>query len=332
MKKKWTGDLLKELEKDYLSYTPPNIMEEKYKMKWDTLQGTANKYGFRRKLPSTNSSYKLSISKADIIKKYLNGLSCPEIAKECGCNPSYINAVIKKSGTERRKAGEVNRKYKINESYFNEIDNEEKAYFLGFLFSDGDNNTRKHVVRLRLQEKDLDILERLNSLIENESPVRVIPYREKSTAFKNGQDVACLIINSRRVSDRLNEIGFTPKKSFTINYPAIPRELDRHFIRGYFDGNGSFGITNSKCNGYTQIRFYLDIDGSDNILSVMQVILVQEMDLSITKRSVRAENTDGKVVTLRYSGEQALKIMDWIYKDSSIKMDRKYQKYLCAIR
>lgn len=283
----------------------------------------------KSKVGLTDKFWTPPISKKEAIDLYLSGTSVKSLADICKCSTPGIHLLLTRNKIQKRSQGDIIRKYKINESYFNEIDNEEKAYFLGFLFADGDNNTKKHVVRLRLQEKDLEILQKLNSLIENESPVKVIPY-EPRHSYKNGQDVACLIINSKRISDRLNELGCIPKKSFTVKYPNVSKELNQHFIRGYFDGNGSFGITNSKSNGCTQTRFYFDIDGSDNILSVMQEILVQELDLSVTKRSVRAENKDGKVVTLRYSGEQALKIINWIYKDANIKMNRKYQKYLCV--
>jgi hypothetical protein len=118
-------------------------------------------------------------------------------------------------------------------------------------------------------------------------------------------------------------IGYSQKNE---KYPTISSNFDKHFIRGYFDGNGSFGVIND--NGRN--RYFFDIDGSENILSKMQDILIELLDLTTTKRSIRAEREEGKVVTLRYSGEQALKIMNWIYSNATIKMERKYQKYLCV--
>jgi hypothetical protein len=39
-------------------------------------------------------------------------------------------------------------KYKINEDFFQEIDTEEKAYWLGFLYADGYIHVRSHQVKL----------------------------------------------------------------------------------------------------------------------------------------------------------------------------------------
>lgn len=50
------------------------------------------------------------------------------------------------------------RKYSLNESYFEKIDSEEKAYFLGFLFSDG--SVSKYSLNLSLAEVDKEILEK----------------------------------------------------------------------------------------------------------------------------------------------------------------------------
>ena len=49
---------------------------------------------------------------------------------------------------------------KINKNFFNKIDTEEKAYFLGFLYADGYNNTDRNSVALSLKEDDKEILEK----------------------------------------------------------------------------------------------------------------------------------------------------------------------------
>jgi intein-encoded DNA endonuclease-like protein len=268
-------------------------------------------------------NWTLPYSKKEIFDMYSGGKSCSEIAQLCSCNPSNIFALMRRNNIPRRKISDINRKYKINESYFNEIDSEEKAYFLGFLFADGDNNTKKYVVRLRLKYTDEEILQKLNSLIENESPIRHEKARDN---FKKGElisssDTCGLYINSKKISERLNQLGFTPKKSFTVRFPEeIPCELYRHFIRGYFDGNGCLGyFTRGK-------RLYFDIDGSELILSKVQEILIENLKISKTKLSIRAENLDGRVVSMRYSGKNALLIIDWIYNGASIYLERKYKK------
>lgn len=41
------------------------------------------------------------------------------------------------------------------------------------------------------------------------------------------------------LTHRLIDLGMTPRKSLTLLWPSIPKEFEGHFIRGYFDGDGT---------------------------------------------------------------------------------------------
>jgi len=65
--------------------------------------------------------------------------------------------------SERR--SKSTRQYTFNEYIFENIDTEEKAYWLGFLMADGYNHESKTCVTLRLQEEDKEILEKFKSFL-----------------------------------------------------------------------------------------------------------------------------------------------------------------------
>ena len=57
-------------------------------------------------------------------------------------------------------------KYSVNDNYFENIDSEDKAYFLGFMMADGNLSKGQHTeeyirVNLHLQVSDIEILEKV---------------------------------------------------------------------------------------------------------------------------------------------------------------------------
>jgi hypothetical protein len=165
------------------------------------------------------------------------------------------------------------RKYFYNEDFFERIDNEEKAYFLGFLFADGCviNNVEKYryQVTLKLHTKDKHILEEFIKKINGEMDV-----------WTHGQRDICEINLSGKkiVTDLINK-GVVPNKTFTITYPIIDEYLERHFLRGYFDGDGCIRISKDKRDGTERgdlriVSGSIDMLNKINLSSFKTIILV----------------------------------------------------------
>jgi len=87
----------------------------------------------------------------DILQKRRSGIKRKDIIEEYGISDRHYQNVIIKNGGELNKR--VN-KYSFNEDYFEKIDTEDKAYFLGFIVADGSVNE----VRLNISQKEPDIL------------------------------------------------------------------------------------------------------------------------------------------------------------------------------
>ena len=125
------------------------------------------------------------------------------------------------------------RKYSLDESFFDTIDTESKAYWLGFISADGYVNHSG--VTFGLKATDAGHLERFLADLGSSSPVRF------GTSIVNGKQrqYARASVCSTMMSESLMALGVTRNKSLTISpCTAIPPELERHYWRGVFDGDG----------------------------------------------------------------------------------------------
>ena len=113
------------------------------------------------------------------------------------------------------------------------------------------------------------------------------------------------------------DFGLVKAKTHKIIFPIwLKKPLIRHFVRGYFDGDGC--VSN---------RIF-SIVGTDDFLSDTQNILIKELGLSKTKFYKRHKESSNNIVEIRYCGKNNLKkIMNWFYSDATIYLERKYEKF-----
>jgi intein-encoded DNA endonuclease-like protein len=115
-----------------------------------------------------------------------------------------------------------------------------KTYFLGFIFADGsvtnDTKTYRNRVTLKLHTKDVHILESFIKSVNGEMSV-----------WKHGQrEMVEVGMSSKKMVNDLANLGVTPNKTFTLQYPTINETLEKHFLRGYFDGDGCIRVSEDK--------------------------------------------------------------------------------------
>lgn len=105
---------------------------------------------------SKNSFEKYEKNKKELIRKYKNGESILKISKEYKLKSCYLKKYLNDWGIKTK----TQKKYFYDETFFEKIDTEEKAYWLGFLYADGcvqENKKRKRCI-LELAEKDKEHL------------------------------------------------------------------------------------------------------------------------------------------------------------------------------
>ena len=124
--------------------------------------------------------------------------------------------------------------YNFNKDYFQKIDTEDKAYFLGFIVADGCISEKSNSVQII--QKETYILEEFKKYIEFNGPVYKDEYR----------GISCITVNSSKTKKDLENLGITPNKTMIVKYPNISEHLQNHFIRGVFDGDGCISLRTDK--------------------------------------------------------------------------------------
>lgn len=254
-----------------------------------------------------------------IIELYKNGMTANKIAKEYVVSNHSITRLLQNNNIHvRSTTGE--RKYKINENYFDTIDTPEKAYILGLLFADGHNELKKHTVAMSLVETDKDHLERIRSILGSEKPLEFLDYSQKLfNGYKCQNQYRLLLFNSH-ICKTLLGYGMVSNKSASLFYPQIDTALNQHFIRGYFDGNG--------CMCFSQGKHYIStiVSTSDMCNSISQIL---KQEIGINSSVLDAPNKNGITQYVSISGRlQVKKFMEYLYKDADLYLDRKYQHYI----
>lgn len=209
--------------------------------------------------------------------------------------------------------------YSINENAFDNIDSEYSAYFLGLLFADGSNTTKTGVISIDLVEEDEHILKELANFVESDRPLRTY----KNYNRPNAKDKTRFVINSKHMSSVLDSFGMIPNKSLKIKFPVfLDEDLIHHFVRGYFDGNGSIGIFGKVKN----VAF--SVCSTESFLLTLQEILMINCNLNKVKLGKRHKDRDSDSYHLRYTGRfSCQRIREWLYKDATIYLERKYDKF-----
>lgn len=243
---------------------------------------------------------------------YINGKRTPEIAEMYGLDQHTVGRVFKRNGfaTDRKT-------YHCDEGYFDVIDDQDKAYILGLLWSDGCNQLDHGKVTIQLQEQDKEILEQIKNVSSNERPLWKSQLNKKNPNWQNSM---VLTWQSRHISQVLNDYGMVPRKSLVLEFPNWMDEfLYRHFLRGYVDGDGSVY--------YSEDRnvFRVSMVGTKMFLDVVQDICT---NIGIkTSMHHKREYNDITFTLTTTSNTGTLQLLNWLYKDANLKLQRKYVKY-----
>lgn len=215
------------------------------------------------------------------------------------------------------------RKYKIDDDYFNKIDTPNSAYILGLIFTDGCHTG--YQIQLALSEGDKYILEDINLELKSNRPLkhRLGPEVVSSTSGKiyQSKDTYCLIMRSKQICDNMLKYGVTPRKSKTVKFPTwINPELSSHFIRGVMDGDGC--ISKSIRSGRKEFRVELASSSPDFSYGFKDFI-EKQLDIQISIKSF-----DGNFKAGIYKEENQKIFLDWIYQDKTLFLKRKFDRYM----
>lgn len=257
-----------------------------------------------------------------IIEKYsLNKINSNQIAKLYNVSSDSIRKILRNNKIEIRNSSECHRKYEVNNYYFEKVDTEDKAYFLGLFYADGYVNLKSNYIQLGLKEDDIDILHSFREYIGFNGNIRFDLMNNK-TKFRR------IIIQSQRLCNDLNKLGCFQKKSLILKFPneqQVPNHLLNHFVRGYFDGDGyiSCGI---KQNNEKYV--HVSITSTLDFCLVLKHTVYNSLGV---KSSIHKTPTNDITKNITVGGfRSCILLLDWLYDKSTIFLKRKHNKYIKA--
>jgi len=256
--------------------------------------------------------------KEKIIKEYNEGKSNKELSIKYNVHRCTIQRILKSKNIKLRTQNHTSRKKNLL-NFTNGITNSKDAYILGLIYADG--NLFRNAIEISLQKKDKNLLLDISNYVYGKNTLK---YKKgRAWIAKNGKKYISkgqwrFTIISKKVSDILRKIGLCENKSLKIRFPKLDKKFISHFIRGYFDGDGCIFISKKYkgTNGVTIVSNYLFCEDLKK-----QIKNFLDINVSIQNKT---KNVGAVSIT---GNKQIVKFMDWIYKDSDLKMKRKFEKY-----
>lgn len=270
---------------------------------------------------------KLSEEKIEFIKqKTLEGWFQPDIAKELGISSNCVYRYVKELGLSP--GFRCKRKRSLQDDIFKKIDTEEKAYWLGFIMADGcvsystkyfRERNRANRLSVNLSIKDIDMLIKLKEFLKTDA--KIVVYTPKGTYSEN--EMCKITTNSVKLCKDLEQYGVIPNKTGKEIMPAqnlVSKKLMRHFIRGFFDGDGSV-------YKHLGVRNCISFTGNESMLNCLKRFLM-ENNIVKSNCAVVRDSRGKNAFTYHFSNQKDVnRFYKYIYGNATVFMERKYNKF-----
>lgn len=253
----------------------------------------------------------------ELVGLYKQGFSLRAISGIFGVSRKFIRSALLGSGSEIRSKNDqcfADSKNRNLYKYFDVIDSRSKAYWLGFILADGSVFSTKGTMEIGLALKDVDHLQSFASIFGED--------------VSRNRNRCRYSIYSSYFCKRLIGLGIVPRKTYiddTTIFDNIPNEFMNSFILGFMDGDGSVYMDKRR-NNYIVVNF----SGRKSILGRIKDILVNSLGVNANKIGRQKS-----IYKLEWSGNQADMVLDWLYRDSLVKLERKhiiYKNYVSKIK
>lgn len=286
----------------YLNH--PEISNKEIAKQFNISPATVTRIARINNLPrrTGNSGIRLSLDQEkEIVRKYLNSISLLELQNEYHISYDKIKSIIKKY-TETTISHAKRLNPDLIENYFSKIDNPQKAYWLGWLISDGSITYQpeksKFQIEVTLKKEDEEILH----LLEFDLGVKNKTYLSQNSYIR-------FSLGCKKMVEDLVALGVTQNKTFTVKIPKIESKYYSHLLRGIFDGDGGFTVYH-RTNGQTNQE--LSFCGNEFIVLSIQKILKQ----AIPELKEKKIENEASIKRIRWGSKKDIKLIaDYLYKD-----------------
>lgn len=259
---------------------------------------------------------------------YKKGDSPYKIAEKYNVSRSCIMKILNKIRVKKRTLSEARRVFDLKEDFFETIDNEEKAYWLGFFYADGWVSVGRESKRsdgteyrpslnyksgISLHEKDIYVLHNLSKILFN----------GKRTPTKDSSSNNWTIkVNSKKMAEDLQKNGCILHKTYLLaEMPKIEHSLIRHFVRGFFDGDGS---VSKRGNGKDDFNHYGKISFVGPIEFLEKIKTLFKEEIGVEFKIISCSNSEIVHKAEVYSNKDVRKVFNYLYDGASIFLTRKF--------
>jgi predicted DNA-binding protein YlxM (UPF0122 family) len=247
---------------------------------------------------------KVFLNEKDIINLYINGNSIQKICNKYNIYADPIRKILLKNKIMKPR-GDY-RRIEINDLIFS-IKTYDSSYWAGFLAADG--NVFGNTILIHLHSKDYKHLEKYKYFVKTNVNVII---NKKSCYIK---------FRSNKIAQDLKEnFNIVPNKSLILEAPNLNNDENiRHFIRGYFDGDGCFYCGKNR----QSFEIY---SGSINILKWILYNIKKQLKVNDI---IKVRHKKNNVYRFSFGGKKdVINIMNWLYKDCEDNyLERKYNKF-----
>lgn len=204
------------------------------------------------------------------------------------------------------------RKYTVNDSFFEKIDSEAKAYVLGLIFADGCVHPKRHRFSITLKSSDEQLLVKVNELLESNFPIN--RYSARYNEKYKFTEKSSLQVTSKKILKDLENFGCVSKKSNILTFPKIDEEYKNHFMRGYFDGDGSVYLAGKRK------EIIIDIISTKEFCEVFLKNLPYNGKTTVKKDNRYEKN----IHYIKIGGNNQVKIIyNFLYHNANVFLQRK---------
>ena len=201
--------------------------------------------------------------------------------------------------------------YTYDKNYFEKIDSSDKAYFLGFMLTDGNVSLNENTIRLSLSSKDEEILNIFKEKTGNENKICI--REDEKHSERTFQ------LRSKKWKDDLAKYGVVPQKTSISEMPVLSTDMMPHLIRGMIDGDGWISFNSH------QIGFC----GNEKTVNQLKKYLVETLNVYDVKVIHASEN----LWQITWASQKDIeKIGNYIYQNKdNCFLSRKYNNFLQII-
>jgi len=216
----------------------------------------------------------------------------------------------------------------LNQDFFKKW-TPEMAYVLGFFTADGNMLQHKNGgCYMEFYSTDRVIIEYVKTVLKSHHKIAL---RDRSKLNSKWKKAYRLQVGSKVMFNDLLNLGLVPNKSLVLQMPKVPKEFLRHFIRGYFDGDGCAHLGEHWAKDRNKKRWVFNIRFSSGSRDFLQGLWNALKSQNIKGGYLYDKN--GRGYELVFSWKKGIALCKLMYDNASSDMylNRKYEIYQKAL-